>query len=127
ENFNEELVGNLVLTFTVGLTYLIIIFSILFKLTKSLWSKTTDMVLYKLKDLPEEIDDYKRTVFYGLFGRNKSVELSSLKNTFYKYFNEAKSEIFEKGQKLGFEKNSNKNVARTITILMLVLVLGGTA
>ena len=53
-----------------------------------------DFILTKLKDLPENAKPFERTIFYGLFpGSTGNVRISTLKNNFYSYMEQAKKEL----------------------------------
>ncbi|KAA0257342.1 DUF2207 domain-containing protein [Deferribacter autotrophicus] len=56
--------------------------------------KKKDYILNKLKDLPENAKSFEKTIFYGLFpGSTKSVRVSTLKDQFYIYMNDAREQL----------------------------------
>ncbi|WP_025209786.1 DUF2207 domain-containing protein [Hippea sp. KM1] len=77
---------------------------------KALFRKR-DLLLRKLKDLPETAKEFEKIIFYGLFDNRDVVRVSSLRNGFYQTMNDAKSSLdsyikelrlYEKGtRKLG--------------------------
>lgn len=59
-------------------------------------SKQKEYVLIRKKDLPKNSQQFEKTMFNGLFNhfaQGGKVEISSLKESFYTYFNQAKSEL----------------------------------
>ncbi|BAI80599.1 conserved hypothetical protein [Deferribacter desulfuricans SSM1] len=56
--------------------------------------KKKDYVLNRLKDLPETAKSFEKVIFNGLFpGSTKSVKISTLKDNFYTYMNEAREKL----------------------------------
>ncbi len=61
---------------------------------KTSFFKKRDLVLRKLKDLPDNAKDFELIIFTGLFpGSIKTVRISSLKNKFYQTMSEAKESL----------------------------------
>ncbi|HEX2899638.1 MAG TPA: DUF2207 domain-containing protein, partial [Bacteroidia bacterium] len=55
--------------------------------------KATDYKLSKLKKLPKTARKYEKTIFDGLFARGDSTKVSSQKQKFYTYINQARTQI----------------------------------
>jgi hypothetical protein len=136
DTFRDEMLEDLPLVVLVAVVYSIIIFSILYPISKNIWMHTVDMNFYELKPIREDAEDYQKTFFKGLFKAGKSVNLSSLRNTFYDSFYTAKNDMVNKALKLGFQANSTKkrksNNCRVNdcfgswnSYIILVLSLGG--
>lgn len=55
--------------------------------------KTRDYQFIKLKDLPENVPQFEKTLFDGIFETGEKVNLSDLKNVLYTTMNKAKSQL----------------------------------
>ncbi len=87
-----------------------------------------DTKLIRLKALPEDVPDYERKMFNGLFGSAQEVNvvevlISSLKDTFYTTMSEARSAL-KKGAQPYYEATSKKiQVITWVVLVLLALVL----
>ncbi len=55
--------------------------------------KTKDYEFLKLKELPENVPQFEKTLFNGIFETGEKVKLSDLKNVLYTTMNKAKSQL----------------------------------
>lgn len=55
--------------------------------------KNHEYEFIKLKDLPDTVETFEKTMFRGLFNSRNSVKLDELKNSFFKTMNQAKTEL----------------------------------
>ncbi len=108
--------------------FLLFIFSApLYKSLKKFSTVPKDMELIKLKGLPANAKSYEKTVFRGIFNETKkTVKVSDLRTVFYDDLIKAKDDLKERGIKIGFTKNSERNIKRTRTALIISLILGAS-
>lgn len=108
--------------------FLLFIFSApLYKSLKKFSKVPKDMELIKLKGLPSNAKSYEKTVFRGIFNETKkTVKVSDLRTVFYDDLIKAKDDLKERGIKIGFTKNSERNIKRTRTALIISLILGAS-
>lgn len=108
--------------------FLLFIFSApLYKSLKKFSTVPKDMELIRLKGLPANAKSYEKTVFRGIFNETKkTVKVSDLRTVFYEDLIKAKDDLKERGIKVGFTKNSERNIKRTRTALIISLILGAS-
>ncbi len=96
------------------------------ELEKKGWFGKTDYKLTKLKPAEAELEGYEQTIFDGLFDSGDEVELSDLKNKFYKDLKEAKKELYSRSVKLKHFARSPEKVRSTYVMWGVgLLVIGG--
>ncbi|AEA33722.1 DUF2207 domain-containing protein [Hippea maritima] len=91
---------------------------------KKAFFKKKDLILKKLKDLPDSAKSFEKIIFYGLFDNRDVVRVSSLKNKFYETINEARNSLdsYIKELKL-YEKGTRKF---GLILKMLAFIVGGS-
>ncbi|MGA1847193.1 DUF2207 domain-containing protein [Deferribacter abyssi] len=90
--------------------------------------KKKDYILSKLKDLPENAKSFEKTIFYGLFpGTTKSVRISSLKNRFYVYLNDAREQLENEMTLQDYYESTSQTlttISYFISVVMFILGVG---
>ncbi|AFL81610.1 putative membrane protein (DUF2207) [Aequorivita sublithincola DSM 14238] len=97
------------------------------QIPKANWFTKDDTRLTRLKPLPSNASEYEETIFNGLFGMDsseseKSVLISSLKDTFYTKMSTAKLQLKEKAQ-IYYDAQANKIQTRTVIGVLIAGVL----
>ncbi|MCB0507682.1 MAG: DUF2207 domain-containing protein [Bacteroidetes bacterium] len=103
--------------------FIIVALIIIYKKAKSI--KQNDFKLYKLQELPNNVNQYENTIFYGLFSEGNVIKMSSLKDKFYSKMIKAKSELADISNKMFFTTYSKKIVILTATFFILYGMIGG--
>lgn len=85
------------------------------------WFAKDDIKLTKLKGLPSEASSYERKVFNGLF-HGDEVLVSSLKDSFYKTMQSARTELKNAAQPY-YEAQSRKVMHKTTLVLLGLMVV----
>jgi uncharacterized membrane protein len=87
---------------------------------KGIFSKD-DFLFEKLKSSNNKLPQQQKYLLDNIFNQNKSIKLSALKNTFYKYFNKSKTIITESliKEKYFFY---NPQIAKIFLIIILIII-----
>lgn len=87
---------------------------------KSHFWKKDEWIFIKNKDLEDSASDYERTLFNGLFSSGDEVKLSSLKDSFYKTINKARTELRALALKSGFYTPLSVSAFHVGQVILLV-------
>lgn len=79
--------------------------------------KKPDYELIKLHNLPPAARDYEKIFFNGLFKSGNTVKLSSLKDSFYKTYNSARSAFFSFERKAGYYAKGTRGFGKLLVVL----------
>jgi uncharacterized protein (TIGR04222 family) len=97
------------------------------ELPKDWWFSRRDYMLDRLKPADDALLPYERIIFDGLFGFRDAVELSDLKNKFYKTLDRAKDALYQDAVARGWFPTNPKSVRKVARVLGLLAIPAGLA
>lgn len=85
-----------------------------------------DYILSKQKDLPEDAKLFERTMFEGLFpAQTQVVRISSLKNRFYTYLREARSQLDQYIGSSGAYVSGSRELGKILKYSGIIFIIAG--
>lgn len=97
------------------------------ELPKDWWFSRRDYLLERLKPADDGLLPYEAIIFNGLFELRDSVELSDLKNKFYKTLDRAKDALYQDAVARGWFPTNPKSVRKVARVLGLLAIPAGLA
>lgn len=79
--------------------------------------KKPEFEFVKLKGLSKDAREYEKIFFKGLFSSGDTVKLSSLKNTFYTTYNNARKAFFKFERKAGYYAKGTRGFGKFLSVI----------